>query len=93
MLFRSDSQEDYRLAAVILARCVPLATKDTKLPEGERKKQSEDYASRSVQQLRQAVERGYADLVQLKTAAVFAPLRTRDDFQKLVAEVEKKIQK
>src|SRR5262249_14648746 len=89
----ADSPEEYRLAAVILARCVPLAAKDAKLPEAERKKQSEDYASRAVQALRQAVERGDADLVQLKTASVFAPLRSRDDFQKLGAEVEKKLQK
>jgi len=86
----ADGPDEYRLAAIILTRCVPLATKDPKLAEAERRRLSETYASRAVQRLREAAKQGWSDLVQLKTGAVFAPLRSRDDFQKLIAEIEKR---
>src|SRR5262249_254214 len=88
-----DNSESYHLAASIFVRAMPLAGKDTKLADAERKKLSESYASQAVAMLRQAVEHGYADLVQLKNGAVFAPLRGREDFQKVVKELEKKLEK
>ena len=85
-----DNAEDHRLTAIVLTRCSVLAGKDTKLPDAVRKRLTEDYASRAVAELRRAVQLGWADLVQLKTGPVFAPLRMRDDFRAVVAEAEKK---
>jgi tetratricopeptide (TPR) repeat protein len=85
-----DSAEDYRLAAIMLTRCSTLAGKDAKLTDADRKRLTETYAARAVQMLREALARGWSNIVQLKTGAVFAPLRLRDDFQKLVVEIEKK---
>jgi hypothetical protein len=85
-----DSAEDHRLTAIMLTRSSALAAKDAKLADADRKRLAETYAARAVQMLRRAVERGWSDIVQLRTGAVFAPLRSRDDFQKLVAEIEKK---
>jgi serine/threonine-protein kinase len=90
--FDPDNAENYRLAAVILVRAMLLAGKDAKLTDAERKKLSENYASQAVAMLRQAVEHGYADLVQLKNGAVFAPLRGREDYQKVVKELAKKLE-
>jgi serine/threonine protein kinase/tetratricopeptide (TPR) repeat protein len=85
-----DSAEEYRLAAVALSRCFVLVGKDRKLMDAEQKKLGESYAVQAVQMLRQAVQKGYGDLVQLKTGKDFAPLRSRADFQQLVAELEQK---
>jgi hypothetical protein len=41
-----------------------------------------------VEALRQAVAKGYKDATNLKKDLDLDPLRARDDFQKLLAEVE-----
>jgi serine/threonine protein kinase len=65
-------------AACGYALCVPLADK----PE-----QQELYAARAVALLRQAVARGYKDAAEMSRDTDLAPLRPRDDFQKLVADL------
>jgi tetratricopeptide (TPR) repeat protein len=50
----------------------------------------ERYAVRAVKLLRQAVDEGYRDTLYLKEGADLAPLRQRDDFKKLLAELEEK---
>jgi hypothetical protein len=42
----------------------------------------------SVKLLRDAVSKGYKDVAHVKKDADLDPLRQRDDFQKLVAELE-----
>jgi hypothetical protein len=64
------------------------ALKDDKLPEGKRKELAQSYADRAVEALRQAVARGYKDAAHLKKDPDLDPLRGRDDFRKLLAEVE-----
>jgi tetratricopeptide (TPR) repeat protein len=49
----------------------------------------ERYAVLAVKLLRQAVSAGYRDTLYLNEGADLAPLRQRDDFKKLLAELEK----
>jgi tetratricopeptide (TPR) repeat protein len=75
-------------AACVLALCVPLAAKDTKLPEAERPKQARAYTDRAMELLRQAIAKGYQDIAHLKKDTDLDPLRSREDFKKLLAELE-----
>jgi tetratricopeptide (TPR) repeat protein len=85
-----DPTSDTYNAACHLALCVPLAEKDDKLDEAERKKLVQQYRERAMQLLGQAVQNGFKDVQHLKTDPDLVPLRARADFQKLVAELEKK---
>jgi serine/threonine-protein kinase len=75
-------------AAGLLSRCVPLAERDSKLPEGQRKELAQSYADQALAALRQAVAKGYKDADHLKKDPDLDPLRGRDDFLKLLAELE-----
>jgi tetratricopeptide (TPR) repeat protein len=83
-----DLAKDRYKAACVLAGCVPLAAKDNKLPEARRQELARGYAGRAVAALRQAVADGHRDAAQLRKDPALDPLRQRDDFQKLLAEVE-----
>ena len=48
-------------------------------------------ADRAVQQLRRAIESGFADLEAIRRDRVLDPLRGRGDFQKLVADLEERL--
>jgi tetratricopeptide (TPR) repeat protein len=74
---RADEVYD---AACAFALCVPLADKD---------EARDRLAARAVGLLKQAVARGYKDVAHLKKDPDLDPLRRRDDFQKLLAEIEK----
>ena len=50
----------------------------------------ERYAARTVGLLRQASERGYDPAAQMKSDPALAALRAREDFKKLLAELEAK---
>ncbi len=71
-----------RAAAVFFVRCFKLAENDAKL--------SEEYAGQALAALRRAAERDPREVADLKTAADFQPLRDREDFKKVVAEIEGK---
>jgi serine/threonine protein kinase/tetratricopeptide (TPR) repeat protein len=75
-------------AAGFFSRCIPLAEKDAKLPEAKRKDLAKSYADRAVEALRQAVAKGYKDADHLKKDPDLDPLRERDDFRQLLAELE-----
>jgi serine/threonine protein kinase/Tfp pilus assembly protein PilF len=78
-------------AACALALCVPCAEKDAKLAAAERQKQARAYADRALELLRQAIAKGYRDVAHLKKDPDLDPLRPREEFQKLLAELERKI--
>jgi serine/threonine-protein kinase len=65
--------------AAFSALCAPLADK----PETR-----EEYAARAVGLLRQAIAKGYKDTAHIKEDADLDALRRRDDFKKLVADLE-----
>jgi hypothetical protein len=48
------------------------------------------YTDRSLELLRQAMAKGYSNLAEFKTDKDLDPLRPREDFQKLVQELEQK---
>jgi hypothetical protein len=76
-------------AAVLLARCVPLAMNDSDLPADQRHKLAATYTGQTIALLKRAAANGYRDLGGLKTDPAFIPLRERDDFQALLREWEK----
>jgi tetratricopeptide (TPR) repeat protein len=84
-LYPDRWQEPVR-AAGYLARCAALAAKDTTLPEDRRKELVEAHGHQAVALLRRALGKGWNDRTALKDP-VFEPLRSRDDFQKLLAAV------
>jgi serine/threonine-protein kinase len=77
-------------AACWLARCVPLGQKDVRLPEADRQEVAKEYADRAMAALRQAVSRGYKDVAHMKKDGDLDPLRPREDFRELLAELEQK---
>jgi serine/threonine-protein kinase len=77
-------------AAAALAQCVPVVDKDEQLPAEQREMQAQFYADQAMQMLQQAVAKGYKDVAQLKKDKDLDPIRKRDDFQKLLAELEAK---
>jgi hypothetical protein len=68
---------------------VPLAEKDAKLSQARRQELAKSYADQAVGALRQAVAHGYQDAAHMKKDTDLDPLRGRDDFQKLLAELDK----
>jgi hypothetical protein len=83
-------------AALALARCVPVARADPRLPEPQRNKLADGYAAEAVAALRDWVQKAYDErkivfdpslLTQLND---LAPLRSLDEYKQFVAEREKK---
>jgi serine/threonine-protein kinase len=84
-----EPPKDLSNAARFLCRCVPLVEKDTKLPDARRQELARQYADRALVMLQQAVARGYKDLAGLQKEKDLDPLRSREDFRKLLRELEK----
>jgi tetratricopeptide (TPR) repeat protein len=66
------------------------AVRDAKTPGADAARHAETYAARAVELLRQAVAKGYKDADRLNKDKDLDALRDREDFRKLVAELEKK---
>jgi serine/threonine protein kinase/tetratricopeptide (TPR) repeat protein len=64
--------------------------RDGKLSAAERARLKEHYADRAIVFLRQAIARRRVAQYHLKTDPDFDPLRAREDFRKLLTELEKK---
>jgi tetratricopeptide (TPR) repeat protein len=75
-------------AACFLSRCVPIVAQHEKLDATQRKESAQFYGDAALKMLRDAVSKGYKDVAHMKKDADLDPLRQRDDFQKLVAELE-----
>ncbi len=62
------------------------------LRPGQRKDATkrDDYARRAVEQLKEAVKAGYKNAALMAKDSDLAPLRDRDDFKKLLADLEAK---
>ena len=61
-----------------------------KLDDKQRKEAMLFYGDAAMKLLRDAVSKGFKDVMHMKTNPDLAPLRPREDFQKLVAELEGK---
>jgi hypothetical protein len=84
----ADPAKDACKVAGFFARCVPVAEKDANLAEATRKGLAQSYGDRALEALRRAVAKGYKDAAHLQKDPALDPLRGRDDFQKLLAELE-----
>jgi hypothetical protein len=85
-----DAPADAYNAACFLSRCVPIVAKHAKLDAKQRKEAAQFYADAAMKLLREAVSKGYKDVAHMKKDTNLNPLRPRQDFQKLVAELEGK---
>jgi tetratricopeptide (TPR) repeat protein len=79
----------YNLACAF-SRASAAAERDPDLSATERMHLRVLYADRAVDLLRQAIDKGYGHLAVMRVDADLEPLRTRADFKKLLADVEKK---
>jgi tetratricopeptide (TPR) repeat protein len=73
--------------ACVYSRCSEAAGKDAKLAPARRTALGEHYAGRAVETLRQAVARGFKNVLAIETETDFVPLRKRADFKKLLQEL------
>jgi tetratricopeptide (TPR) repeat protein len=83
-----DPPADTYDAAGFLSGCIPIAAKHQKLDDRQRKESAQFYTDAALKLLRVAVSKGYKDVAHMKKDTDLDPLRQRDDFRKLVAELE-----
>jgi len=83
--FSPDSGPQCFRAGSLVARCVPLAAADARLTDARRKELAKTYADRAVELLREAKQQGHQDIEVLKSDHSFDSIRSRADFQVLLA--------
>src|SRR5262249_27425577 len=74
-----------RESAGFLCRCVRLCLEDPSVAEPQREARA--YAGRAMEALRTAVRKGFRDARHLEKAETYGPLRDREDFRRLLAEL------
>jgi tetratricopeptide (TPR) repeat protein len=77
-------------AACFLSRCIPIVANHAKLDDKQRKGAAQFYGDAAMKLLRTAVSKGYKDLPHMKEDTDLDPLRQREDYKKLVAELKGK---
>jgi serine/threonine protein kinase/tetratricopeptide (TPR) repeat protein len=77
-------------AACALSRCVAIVAQHNELDDRQRKEAAQFYGDAAVKLLRVAVNKGYKNVVPMMRSTDLDPLRPREDFGKLVAELEGK---
>jgi tetratricopeptide (TPR) repeat protein len=77
-------------AACFLSRCIPIVAKHDKLNDKQRKETAQFYGDAALRLFREAVSKGYNDVAHMKKDTALDPLRQREDFKKLIAELERK---
>jgi tetratricopeptide (TPR) repeat protein/tRNA A-37 threonylcarbamoyl transferase component Bud32 len=85
-----DAPADAYDAACCLSRCIPVVAKHDKLGDKQRKEAARFYGDAAMKLLREAMSKGYKDLPHMGKDTDLDPLRQREDFKKLVAELEGK---
>ncbi len=88
-----DPAVDAYGAACMLAQCIPTVEKDDKLAAARRQAEIAFYADQAMAMLRDAVAKGYKDADRMQTDKDLDPLRAREDFKAVVAELEAKVKK
>jgi serine/threonine-protein kinase len=82
-----EPAKDAYKAACFFSRCNPLAEQDTKLPQARRQQLAKSYSDSALAALRQAVAKAFKDADHINKNKDLDPLRTREDFRRLVDEV------
>ena len=77
-------------AACCMSLCIPIVEKDDQLDASKRQAAVQFYGDQAMKMLRDAVAKGFKDADHMKKDPFLAPLRQRDDFKKLLAELEGK---
>jgi len=77
-------------AARLTSLCVQLAKNDDNLSETVRIDLAKQYSDQAMMLLQGAVRKGFKDVARVKKDTDLEPLRQREDFNKLMAELEKK---
>jgi tetratricopeptide (TPR) repeat protein len=85
-----DPSDDAYDAACYLSLCIPIIQRDDKATKEERDKQMAFYGAEALKMLRAAFAKGYEDAAHMKKDADLEPLRAREDFKKLLADLEGK---
>ena len=67
-----------------------LATEDRNLTPAQQEELGKRYGDVALELLQRALESGVTDAGGLKSDLEFAPLKTRDDFQKLLREPDRR---
>lgn len=88
-VFPTDAADAY-FAASFLARCGPLAARDAELAEQERKLLTSSYPEQAVRMLETAIKNGYRDVTRMRTDEDLNSLRSRPDFQKALADLQRR---
>jgi tetratricopeptide (TPR) repeat protein len=83
-----NPEEDAYDAACALALCIPIVEKHEKLDAQERQAAVQFYGDEAMKLLGDAVSKGFKDAGRIRAESDLAPLRNRDDFQKLLADLE-----
>ena len=77
-------------AACYLSLCIPIVAKHDKLDDKQRKEAAQFYGDAAMKILRDAVSKGFKNVAHMKQDTDLDPLRQREDFKKLIAELEGK---
>jgi tetratricopeptide (TPR) repeat protein/tRNA A-37 threonylcarbamoyl transferase component Bud32 len=84
-----DAPADATDAAGFLCLCIPIAAHHDKLNARLREEAVRFYTDAAIRFIHHAVSKGYRDVERLKKDNNLAPLRQREEFQKIVAELER----
>src|SRR5262249_54903297 len=85
-----EGPAEYVRAAQFLSLCVRAAERDEALSPERRQDLMRNYGDQAVGLLREGVARGYTNAAALKNLPVLEPIRSREDFKKLLEELEAK---
>jgi len=83
-----DARADAYDAACFLSRCIPIVANHDKLDDKRRQEAVQFYGDAAMKMLRDAKGKGFRDVAHIKRDTDLEPLRRREDFQKLVTELE-----
>jgi thiol-disulfide isomerase/thioredoxin len=85
--FPNDGGQTYN-AACWLADAARVVSKHTELPAQERQRLEDGYAAAAVRLLGKAIKEGYTERAHMEADNDLDPLRQRQDFQQLMADLE-----
>jgi serine/threonine-protein kinase len=91
--YGSDPAKDAYTAGSLFAQCSLAAKSDASLPQTRRAELALGYENRAITLLRQAISQGYSETSEIKKSKDLDPLRGREDFNKLLADLESKASK